>query len=142
MDDVQDVFVLLQCRPNVSRQRGEGYNDIRMGLVEIVKELVDTIGLARHHHQSLHTIHTHTHTQRRKPGTENYDLKISCDSKIQYLLSQWWKRPHIWYSTLKSILTHISSLISPSANPPRHDMNQIRLCISSSTPEHGPFLNM
>ncbi|KAF0147959.1 MAG: hypothetical protein FD143_2982 [Ignavibacteria bacterium] len=38
MDDVHDVFVLLQCRPNISRQRGEGYNDKRMGLVEIGKE--------------------------------------------------------------------------------------------------------
>ena len=110
MDDVQDVFVLLQCRPNVSRQRGEGYNDKRMGLVEIVKELVDTIGLALHHHQSLHTIRTLT--QRRKLGTENYHVKISCDSKIQSLLSQWWNL------TFGRAHSNPYSLISPSANPP------------------------
>ena len=142
----EGVFVLLLCTSEVSRQRGEGYNGIRMGLVEMGKELVDTIGLALPHHQSLHTIRTLT--RHRKLRTENYDVKISCDSIIQSLFRQWWKRPHIWQSTLTSILTHIHthsypySLISPSANPRRHDMSQIvsiRLCISSSTPEHVMF---
>ena len=34
------------------------------------KELFDTIGLALHHHQSLHTIRTLT--RHRKLGTENF----------------------------------------------------------------------
>ena len=68
-EDVQeDAFVLLQCTPDVSRQRGEGYHDIRMGHVEMGKELFDTIDLALHHHQSLHTIRT--------LGIENLEQKI------------------------------------------------------------------
>ena len=46
-----------------------------------VKELFDTIGLALHH--SLDTIRTLT--RHRTLGTENYDVKISCDSIIQSL---------------------------------------------------------
>ena len=81
-EDVQeDVFVLIQCTSDVSRQRGEGYNDIRMGLVEMGKELLNTMGLALRHHQSLRIIRTLT--RHRKPGTENYDVKISRDSLIQ-----------------------------------------------------------
>ena len=58
------------------------------------KEVFDTIGLALHHHHSLHTIRTLT--RHRKLETENYNVKISCDSKIQSLFRQWWKRSHIW----------------------------------------------
>ena len=58
------------------------------------KELFDTIGLALQHHHSLHTIRTLT--RHRKLETENYDVKISCDSIIQSLLSQWRMRSHIW----------------------------------------------
>ena len=48
------------------------------------KELFDTLGLALHHDQSLHTIRTLT--RHRKLETENYDVKISCDSIIQSLI--------------------------------------------------------
>ena len=66
-----DVFVLVVGVSGESRQRGEGDNDIWMGLVEMGKELVDTIGLALPHHHSLRTIRTLTRHRKLEP--ENYD---------------------------------------------------------------------
>ena len=79
------------------RQRGEWDNYIWvewMRPIEMDRELLDTMDLVVHHHQSLHTIRTLT--RHRKLETENYDVKISCDSIIQSLFRQWWMRSHIW----------------------------------------------
>ena len=113
----EHVFVLLLCTSDESRQPGEGYNDIWiewMGLVEMGKELLDTMGLVLHHHQSLRTIRALT--RHRKLGTVNYDVKLLCDSIIKSLFRQWWKRSHLWHRT------HISILRTPSANHRRHDI--------------------
>ena len=70
-----------------SRQRGEGDNDIRMGLVELDRELFGTTGLVLNRLQTLRTLHSLP--RRRTLGTEDYDVKILCDSIIQSLLRQW-----------------------------------------------------
>ena len=62
-DDQEDVFVLLLCTSDVSRQRGEEDNDIWLewkGLVEMGKELLDTTGLVlqHDHRQTLGTIYS------------------------------------------------------------------------------------
>ena len=77
---MRDAYILVVGTTGASRQRGEGDNDIRMGLVELDRELFGTMGLVLHHHQTLHTLHSLT--MHRKLGTEDYDVKILCDSII------------------------------------------------------------
>ena len=57
-----DVFVLLQCTSDVSRQRGEwdNYTWIEWTrLVEVDRQLLDRVDLVVEHHQPLRTIRTH-----------------------------------------------------------------------------------
>ena len=61
--NLTDVFFLVVGISDESRQRGERDNGIWIectGLVEMDKELLDTIGLVLHHHQSVRTIHSLT----------------------------------------------------------------------------------
>ena len=81
------VLILGVGTSDESRQRAEGDNDLRMGLVELDRELFGTMGLVLHQHQTLRTLHSLT--RRRKLGTEDYDVKILCDLIIQSLFRQW-----------------------------------------------------